>query len=211
MKNPAVTYFHIISGQDWPVKPVKEIFDFYERTDRIFLQYGKAEGVVKSHEPILWWMKYYFHYDSMNRKSLVGKLYHRWTIGWQTLKRTDKFKDLGIEMELYQGSQWCDLPRCAAEYSLAYLQEHPEVETMLKTGFCSDEFIFQTILCNSPYKDRIENKNHRFILWKKKYKNYPAVLDESDLPAIRAGDYHFARKVDLEISRKLLRELSMEK
>ena len=206
MKNPDISYFHIISGQDWPAKPAEEIFKFYSSTDRIFLRCGKAEGVVKSHEPILWWMKYYFHYDKMNRRSLTGKLYHRWTILWQTLKRTDKFKDLGIDLELYQGSNWCDLPRYAVEYSLDYLEKHPEIDAMLQTGFCSDEFIFQTILCNSPLKDRIVNENHRYILWKKKYENYPAVLDATDLPAICAGDYHFIRKVDLEISKELIQK-----
>lgn len=211
MKNPEISYVHIISGQDWPAKPTKEIFDFYDATDCIFLRHDKAEGIVKSHEPIEWWMKYYFHYDKMNRKSLVGKLYHRWTILWQTLKRTDKLKDLGITLDLQQGSNWCDLPRDAVAYTLDYLEKHPNVETMMQTGFCSDEFVYQTILCNSPLKDRIVNENHRYILWQKKYENYPAVLDESDLPAIRSGDYHFIRKVDLKISERLVRELSTKK
>ena len=54
MKNPETSYFHIISGQGWIAKLVEEIFDFYSATDRTFLHCRKAEGVVKSHEPILW-------------------------------------------------------------------------------------------------------------------------------------------------------------
>lgn len=207
MKDPDVTYVHIISGQDWPVKKVDAIYGFYENTDAIYMTWAPAKGVVKSHEPIILWQQYYFHYDDMNRRSLYGKLYHRWTMFWQTLMRVNKFKDLGISYEIYQGANWCDLPRYAVEYILKYMDNHPEYRRMLKTGCFSDEVLCQTILCNSPYRDKIANDNHRYIKWEKQYNSYPAILDERDLPEINGGEYHFARKIDLIISKKLIDKL----
>ena len=207
MKNPDISYFHIISGQDWPVRSPEEIYDFYEGTDRIYMTYAEAETVTKSGESTIWWQKYYFYYDNIKRKTIWGKIYHRFSLMWQTAKRTDKFKDLGISLKIYEGSNWCDLPRYAVEYLLRYMEENPNYEKMLRTGFCSDEFICQTALCNSPYKKKIEKKIHRYILWKKKYESYPAILDETDLPAIEAGEYHFTRKIDLKISEKLIWQL----
>lgn len=189
-ENRDITYFHIISGQDWPVIPVEDIYKFYESTDSIYMTCSKSEGVVKSNEPIILWQKYYFDYDHMNRKSLWGKLYHRWTMLFQTLCKVDKFKDLGIDYDIYQGANWCDLPRYAVEYLLNYIDDHPNYLKMLQTGFCSDEVLCQTALCNSPYRDKIVTNNHRFILWKKQHENYPAILDERAYEEIKAGDYH---------------------
>ena len=62
MKNQDITYFHIISGQDWPVKNIEEIYDFYENNDKIYMTYGLSKGVKKSGEPIILWQKYYFNH-----------------------------------------------------------------------------------------------------------------------------------------------------
>ena len=64
-------------------------------------------------------------------------------------------------------------------------------------------------MCNSPYRDKIVTNNHRFILWKKQYENYPAILDERVYDEIKAGDYHFAKKIDSTISKELLRKLDV--
>lgn len=77
MKCPENRYFHIISGQDWPILKPEEIYNFYADNENIYMKYGLAEGVVKSYEPIILWQKYYFNYDEMNRRSFYGKIYHR--------------------------------------------------------------------------------------------------------------------------------------
>lgn len=206
MKNQDITYFHIISGQDWPVKNIEEIYNFFENNDKIYMTYGLSKGVKKSGEPIILWQKYYFNYDkiNLNRRSFIGKIYHRFLIVYQTLKRVNKFKDLNINLDIYQGANWIDLPRYAVEYCLEYLKQNNNYYLMLKTGFCSDEVLFQSILCNSIYRTKIENNNHRYIKWEKKYNNYPAILDEKDYKEIISGDYYFARKVDKDISNQLI-------
>lgn len=207
MKCPENRYFHIISGQDWPILKPEEIYNFYADNENIYMKYGLAEGVVKSYEPIILWQRYYFNYDEMNRRSFYGKIYHRLLMIFHAVRGTDKFRDLDIKETIYQGANWCDLPRYAVDYSFQYLDEHPSIREMLKTGFCSDEFIFQTILCNSVYKNRIVNNNHRFVIWKKKYNNYPAVLDDEDFPDIHSSGAHFARKFDRKISKNLINHL----
>ena len=64
------------------------------------------------------------------------------------------------------------------------------------TGFCPDEFWVQTILYNSPYRERIVQDYHRYILWNEQHGSYPAILDESNYTDILKGDYHFMRKID---------------
>lgn len=210
LKNPEITYVHVISGQDWPLQSVNDIYDYFEHTDKAYMTFFKAKGTKKSGEPIIWWQKYYFHYDNMNRRSLYGKLYHRISLVLQTLFRVNKFKKLGIELEIYSGSNWCDLPRNIAEYALKYLDNHPKLLEMLQTGCFSDEFWMQTIIGNSDYQDRICTDTHRYIVWEHRYDSYPAILDENDFGRIKSGNYFWGRKFVKPYSNGLLKELNGE-
>lgn len=204
LKNPCVDYVHVISGQCWPVCDVGEIYDFFNDNEKIYINYQLADGICKSYEPITFWQKYYFNYDSLNRKSLFGKFYHRVLIIFQTIFRVNKLKKFNINMPLYTGSNWVSMPRYAVEYCLEFLKENTNYLNLFRTGFCSDEFWIQTILCNSIYFNRIENNNYRYINWIKKYDNYPAILDENDYESISNEKYFWARKIDINISNKLI-------
>lgn len=203
--NSSINYFHFISGQDYPVIHPKDISMFYEKQDGIFMKYDSAEGIKKTGEPLLWWQKYYFDYDKIQRQSYFGVLYHRLTLLVQTIKHINKFQTLKIKIPIYQGSQWLDLPRYAAEYVLDFLKSNENIKEMLRTGFCSDEFMFQTVLCNSPFKEKIINNNHRFITLMPQHGSVPAILDETNYNEIVSSGAHFARKIDPDISRKLIR------
>lgn len=208
MKNPEITYVHVISGQCYPAENVEKIYDFYENNTNIYMTASPVEGAKKSGEPLIWWQKYYFNYDKINRRTTFGKVYHRLNIAVQTVLHVDKIKKLGIDLELFEGANWMDLPRDAVEYLLQYFDTHENVQKLFMTGFCPDEFWVQTILCNSEYKKRIVNDHHRFMKWEHRYGSYPAILDESDFDEICHGNYHFIRKVDLEHSQLLRKKLN---
>lgn len=210
LQNKDNRYFHIISGQDWPAIDVEDIYNFYINSDRIYMRFQKADSVVKSHEPVILWQKFYFDYHKINRRTLFGKIYHRVSIAMQKLFKVDKFKKLGFNLAVYCGANWMGLPRYALEYLLNYYDNNESVRKVFQTGFCSDEFWVQTILCNSDYADKIVNCNYRFVKWTKKYDNYPAILDETDFEDIIKGEYHFIRKVDYIHSAKLKEKLKIE-
>lgn len=210
LKNEEITYCHFISGQDWPIKNLDLIYKFYNNNNKVYMIYDLADNVKKTGESIILWQKYYFNYDKINRKSLYGKIYHRLSMLYQFIKCTNKFKDLNINFKIYQGSQWISIPRDIAIYCLKYMKENKNYYNMLKTGFCSDEVMFQTIICNSIYKNRIENNNYRYIKWEKKHDSYPAILDEEEYSIVINSRCHFARKIDLKFSKKLIEKLNEE-
>lgn len=210
LKDKEITYFHVISGQDYPVVPVEEIYNFYENNDIIYMQCEPAEGSVKSGESQVLWQKYYFDYDRINRRTTFGKLYHRYSLIKQTLLRVDKFKELGVDLKLYQGANWMDVPRDAVEYFMEYFDEHENVQKLFMTGYCPDEFWIQTILKNSRFESRIDGNIHRYVKWEKQYDNYPAVLDEREFPKIKDKNYQFARKFDLQHSMTLKKMIDAE-
>ena len=209
LKNRQIEYIHVISGQDWLTIPSKNIYDKFIDNDRIYMTYSKAKNVKKAGEPIIWWQKYYFNYDKINRRSTFGKFYHRGLLLIQTLFRVNKLKKLGIDLEIYSGENWVDMPRDAVEYCINYLESHPNLLKMLQTGCFSDEFWMQTILCNSPeFKQRIVKNHHRYIKWQKQHGSYPAILDMSDFDNIINGDYIFARKFENPYSDELITQLN---
>lgn len=209
LKNRQIEYIHVISGQDWLTIPSKNIYDKFIDNDRIYMTYSKAKNVIKKGESIILWQKYYFNYDKINRRSTFGKIYHRGLLLIQSLLRINKFKKLGINLEIYSGENWVDMPRDAVEYCINYLDSHPNLLKMLQTGCFSDEFWMQTILCNSPkFKQRIVKNHHRYIKWQKQHGSYPAVLDMSDFDNIINGDYIFARKFENPYSNKLITQLN---
>ena len=76
---------------------------------------------------------------------------------------------------------------------------------VMRTGFCSDEMFFQTILVNSmTFKNQIVNDNLRYISWTRKNNSFPAILDIDDFQNITKNDICFMRKIDFSISRELL-------
>ena len=87
-------YFHLISGQDWPIINSQEIYDFFEDKNSIYMERYSADRVKKSHEEIINWQKYYYYYDVINRRKLYGKIFHRLTIKLQGLLKINKFKKL---------------------------------------------------------------------------------------------------------------------
>lgn len=211
LKNDFIDYVHVISGQDWPVVDVDMIYDFFDKNAKIYMNYQEAYNIRKSFEKIIWWQKFYFDYDNsfVSRKSLLGKVYHRIMILLQMIVGVDKFKKLNIALQIYSGSQWVSMPRYAIQYCVDFIEQNPNYEEMFKSGFCSDEFWMQTILCNSQYRTNIVNNNFRYINWTKKYSNYPGILDEDDYKNIKLGTYFFARKIDFSISEKLLKKLNL--
>ncbi len=48
LKNKDITYMHVVSGEDYPVKSPEIIYNFYENNNKIYMQSNPAEGSVKS-------------------------------------------------------------------------------------------------------------------------------------------------------------------
>ncbi|WP_283595108.1 beta-1,6-N-acetylglucosaminyltransferase [Limosilactobacillus galli] len=210
LKDKRITYFHLISGQDWPTKNLDEIYRFFEDNEQLYIWNYPSAEYKKAGEPLVDWQKFYFDYDRINRRSKFGKIYHRLSIVKQTLLHVDKLKKLGIDLTLYNGSQWVDLPRDASAYLIDYLQKHPNVEETFKTGFCSDEFWVPTILRNNTeFAQRIDTNNHRYIDWQTRDGSAPAVLDDRDYDKVRKSDTWFMRKIEFPKSKGLVDRLNI--
>ena len=91
-------------------------------------------------------------------------------------------------------SYWC-LSREAVEYCLQFIATHPRFTRFCKSVFVPDEMFFQTILGNSPLRDRLVDKLMHYTDWSRGGAS-PAVLGLAELPAAMASGKWFARKFE---------------
>jgi len=62
---------------------------------------------------------------------------------------------------------------------------------------------FQTLLLNSPLKDRIVNDSLRYIEWHRPGKK-PATLRADGFDALRSSSKLFARKLDMDVDSDMI-------
>ena len=199
LKRDDLEYFHVISGQDYLIKPVSYIKKIFENNSAEYIDYFEVLSSKWESE----WMKrisYYGFYEIFNSKSFLGNKIITVII---VLQRILGFSRALPNQKLYGGSGWWSLSRTSVEYVMNYTKRDPSLLKRLRFTFCADEIYFQTILMNSPLKDKIVNNNLRFIDWTKRNGNFPANLDESDFQSLADSDKIFARKFEFPVSEKL--------
>ena len=85
--------------------------------------------------------------------------------------------------------------------ALYFLSRERDVERWFKYGIGVDELFVQTIAMQSPYKNKIENDNKRFIDWHRgqpytwKSENYEEIINSKKL---------FARKFSIDEDPKII-------
>jgi hypothetical protein len=111
-------------------------------------------------------------------------------------------RTLPYNLHPYGKSMFWMLSPEIALYVVDKVESDKKLTNFFHYCWASDEFVFQTILLNSPHKDRIVNNNYRYIDWSMGGAN-PKVLDESDFENISQSEMLFARKLDIDKSSKL--------
>ena len=100
------------------------------------------------------------------------------------------------DLHPYGNSMFWMLSPEAALYVVNTVEGDRKLRRFLSFCWGTDEFVFQTILLNSVYKDRIVNTNHRYIDWSAGGAR-PKTLDLSDAMSLLKSDMLFASKFDM--------------
>jgi len=198
-------YFHLISGQDYPMRPLSQFLDFFtQNAGKEYLQYV--------HLPHPRWerntfrrLQYYFPYDYAGDKEKPRQWVHdQLKLQYKKgLKRPipDEFD------HLYGGSQWFSVSRHAVNVLLDYTEHQPSLYRKVWMTFAPEEFYVATVLVNLLGKDRIVPWNCRFIRWKHENGNSPANLGNEHFHYLLEREYLFARKMEFPCSAQLLESI----
>lgn len=205
-KDPSNHYFHLITGQDYPIKRLKDIDSFFQKNEgKEFLEYNKMPYDKWEHGG-LERLEYHNYCDHFNRKSAWGKFWIRILLEFQkTFRIKRKFYE-GFPA-LYGGSTYWSLSRNCVDYVEKYILQNPQYLDRFNNSFCGEEIFFQTLIMNSPFKDNVVNDPLRYIVWENRNGNFPANLDLTDEDSMMQSQAIFARKFEPPVSDELLNNI----
>ena len=175
-------YAILLSGQDYPIKTPADIAGFLEKNRGS--QFIESFSLVKPNQ----WTNHggYFQAEARVRYwtfFLRSRVFHlRWKrkfpFGW----------------EPYGGSQWWCLSRECLEYIASFMRKNPSFVRYFQYVFIPDESLFQSILSNSKFRDKIVDDNLRYIDWENPNPDYPRTLEADDFEKLQRSPKLFARK-----------------
>lgn len=208
LENKQNEYFHLITGQDFPIK-TKKYFTYELNKEKDYLTYFEM--------PANCWVnggmdrvEYYNFYEYFNVKNLAGRFILKCILKIQKVFKIKRKKTLFNYFEkVYGGSTYWTLTKESLQYVLELTNRKPEVLKTMKFTICAEEIYFQTILVNSKQIKNIANNNLRYIDWNTESGASPAFLDETDFEKIIRTENIFARKFHEKSSEKL-KKLLME-
>lgn len=202
----AFTYYHLISGQDFPLKGNKDFDSFFS------MNCGSSfMGLINTTDIDKRYMV--FHFDRIvNPRGNIGcRIFHKLCNLFVQLQLFLYKNGITIrpslEYKLYKGSSWWSFHHEVASYINRFVKESPEFLKRFNYTSCCDEVFFHMIVMNSPYMDTIINDSLRYVDWSDSSRGYPCVLDERDYEQIESSNNLFCRKIDPHKSEKLLKKI----
>jgi hypothetical protein len=185
-------FINFLSGQDYPIKTADYINNFFEENKgNEFLSFRDIKNEWK--EGLIRMEKYYLSGYSFRGKHRIEDL----------INKIMPKRKLPNDLHPYGKSMFWMLSPATAMYVVNTVEKDKKLKDFFWLCWASDEFVFQTILMNSPLKDKIINNNYRYIDWSAGGAN-PKTLNESDAEKIRASEDLFARKFDMTNSPEIL-------
>jgi hypothetical protein len=178
-------FINFLSGQDYPLVGPDVLNDFFlQNIGKEFLSYRDivndwTEGLIRME-------KYYLTAYKFPGKYLMENLINK------ILPR----RKLPNNLHPYGKSMFWMLSPEAAMYVVNTVEADKKLKTFFFYTWGSDEFVFQTILMNSAFREKIINNNYRYIDWSLGGAN-PKLLDITDADALKSSGMLFARKFDM--------------
>jgi hypothetical protein len=222
-------YHILLSESCYPIKTRDYIMDFLDNHDgREYISFFKLTD-----RPV--WLakiKHYYRWDS-----LFAQRGTKWQpIVWRYLRLQKQLQNILPERRFlkgitpYGGSQWFMLTNDCAAYASDYIRKNRKFARFYRYTDVPDEMIFQTVILNSPFAEKVINwheyqdekkraeihsrwpcpsasYNFKYIDWSRDRQDsptHPVVLDERDYDALHNSNCLFARKLDSIRSHNLL-------
>jgi hypothetical protein len=185
-------YINVLSGQDFPLRSAEQFVNFLrQKRATEFITCESIEDKWRSAASRI------HEYHLINWR-VPGKFRLEMVINSILPKR--KFP---LDFNVVGRSNWFTLSIPAVRYILDFLDRNPAVVRYFKYCWGADEFIFATVLYNSPFRDHIED-NLTYVDWTGCTEGHPRVLGKEDFSALRSSTKFFARKFDPDHDKEIL-------
>jgi hypothetical protein len=181
-------FISVMSGQDYPIKPVTDIFHSLEKNiGRNFISYEEGSD---------WWG------HAINRI----KKYHFTNFGFRGRYRIQfilnallPVRKFPLPYVLYGGprAMCMTLSSDCALYILSFISSNKKLRRFIRFTWGPDEFVIPTLIMNSKFKNTVINNNFYYIDWTMGGTN-PKTLTAEDYDSLISSDKMLARKFDIK-------------
>jgi hypothetical protein len=189
-EGPPPGHVVLLSGQDYPLRPAHEI--------DAFLAGRAGESLVEHfHLPSDRWAD---EHGGLDRIRYLH--YERVRYRTRMLRAPFLRRSFPTGLEPHGGSAWCALTEEAARTLLAFGEQSPKAFRFFARVRAADELFIQTVLLNSPVRERVANETIHYIQWPGG--SHPATFGREDFPQLAASGKLFARKFDTQVDADIL-------
>jgi hypothetical protein len=176
------SHINLLSGQDYPLQNNNRLLDFlFNNTDKTFMHSLSIDDEWIEAQPRI--KEYHFDDFTFKGRFSLQKIVN---IIMPSRKMPKGLKPYGR-------SQWFTITPACTSYIINFLKDNPELRRYFRMTWGPDEFIFQTILYNSTFRDSVVNDNLRYIKLKPG-EHHPQILTMADAGELIKSGKFFGRK-----------------
>lgn len=196
------SYYHLITGSDYPVKSLSEFLSFFgEDNKNNYMEYYELPRDTWVMEGGLERLRYYWIGNSLfDIRGRMGNMVYKLLKIQRKIGVKRKF--MKLYPRLYGGGGYWSLTSDAVDYLVKTIRQEKILRYMRFTH-CAEEVLFHTVLLNANLDFQITNCSLRYSKWMENAKS-PMLLVEEDFKEIEQSNAFFARKFDSEYSRNLI-------
>ena len=201
LKDEEYEHINLLSAQDYPIKPIEDIYQFFKRNKGISFISFEELGLSE------WWeharTRYeFFHFVDIE---ITGKYFVQNLINKVIPKR-----NFPLSYQLFgsASSTWWTISVDCAQHIVDFLDSNPNLVKFMRFTWAGDEFLYPTIIMNSDFKHKVINNNLRLIEWEQGKPN-PRIYRSSDFSIINKSEQFFARKFDTDVDSRILDQIDL--
>lgn len=190
-------YFHIISGADFPIRPIEEFELFLDSNQPYSFLY--SEPAYSKKEAM---KRLYSHYIISQRTSVtvfMQRLIFLFNRYIPFLRRR-----MPKNLEFRIGANWFTINRNVAPWIIDHWADK-DIRRFYDFTYLAEELFFATALANSPFSNLYSTRSLRHMIWTGG--PHPKTLTLSDLSNIDQSEEFFSRKFSSSDSMPLIEKL----
>lgn len=196
------SYYHLLSGVDLPLKTQDEIYKFFE--DNAGNEFVAIDNSTETGGEFFDRIgQYHFLQDYIGRtsgyKSALLEFFESKLISVQKLLHINR--KILIYKKIYKGSNWFSITH---DFAIFLLSKKKEIKKNFGFGLCADELFLQTVIMESPFRNRIVNDCLRYIDWER---GKPYIFSIEDYERLLSCGKLFARKFDYDTKPEIIEHI----
>lgn len=201
-RNESYDYLVLLTGRDYPIKPLDEIRAHLDaQPGAIFMDHHALPRPDWEEEGGLERLRYPHLRLFTKERRLPPGVRNHFRHGSLRLAVP---RSLPADLRPFQGSAFWWLPWDAVEYVQRFVDQHPEVVRFFRRAFIPEESFFQMVLLSSSLADRVVNDYLRYTEWQPEHWPHGTVLVAHDFPKLVGSAALFGSKFDSRRDSKIL-------